>query len=242
MRLKTRSPELISGISRLAVNSTKNFKLSNVKLLEKKNTNLNEKMYFILISWLISVHIEIKNRTDILINTIPLIFNNMFNYDIKKSKFQLFGITIYMIYTYIYSGYITIETGIELSNGVYEKADFAKQILDILMWGNPIDIVPIETHISYFIVNLQKIYVDSEIISKCRKHLIFGIMQWVIFNREEQIEIQKLFLILYKIFDPESTHYKFDGIDDLTSEEIERVKNILEEKNSVINIELFEKL
>ena len=212
-------------------NSVKELKFDNITEI----TNTLEKK---LIAWIVNInnvkqtdlystyYKNIKN-IDIICNTINKLryfinTNKITNYNLQGSL-----IMIYLFYSYVFNSYLlSYDTFTKSENTVpFNVDELNLSISDLLQDVNLYNFIPIQVNISYVTTTLQLNNVNDNYVSKVDTFLNENIIKWVSNCIGEQIEIQRLMVILYTIFD-EDKIYEFKDFN-ITEDEINRVKKFI---------------
>ena len=119
---------------------------------------------------------------------------------------------------------INFKTWIDELNYIYTEVQLNNFLKDIVKIKNIFSFVPVNTHIEYLIVHLQKLSIDEIIIYEIRKYIIEIILLLVVHN-DKQYEVWKLIHHIYisKPYFPELIDF-FDDVDQELVDYITKIK------------------
>jgi len=205
------------------VSSTHKLKFLNVDNTIKSD-NITKENADTLLDWLKDYNTNI----DILINTIfkvRLCLNK--NDSLKLQKIQLMSTIIYVLYSFVLDGSFSFSYIIKILGDSIKIEDVNTQLKELFQSLDMFDFIPIRTNISYVTTTLQKENIFSSYIIACNNFIEKSLIKWAVGSTGKQIEIQKLIIIIYKIFD-RNDMYKFDYEEyEITDEEYKNVNDII---------------
>lgn len=159
---------------------------------ENIQKHINDTMINILIGWLFEVSMQLKPRSlDSIINIINLckyLLND--DIEIKRTELQCFGCIIFYLKSSqcLYQYHTRINDFNYISGGAV--TNFIPNAVELLKREYMYSFTPVEIHISYLILHLQLSNFDE--IIDLEKYIIYILLKWAIFNKENQFTIWEL--------------------------------------------------
>jgi serine/threonine protein kinase len=172
------------------------------------STKLNDRMFYILSDWLISVSKKFR-YPNIFYHIMPKILNLTKN-EIERFYFQGYGVSIFYLEAFLLSyGGVPIDDMIYITDKSYNKNELNEMIFDSIVKSiedkNPIfNFVPIDGLLEY----LNFFLISNNFVSPIKTDIIIDkisamIKLWVIFNREFDISVWELIIACYYYFNDE---------------------------------------
>jgi serine/threonine protein kinase len=168
-----------------------------------KNTNMNMNMYYICADWLLDVLDVFKTyRLDHVIG----LFNHIWrliiedeNNIITKRNFQSFACAaLYMTDIQYLLNAIEVDNVLRICNRTFTWYDICRAINYSISYEFMLNITSVEVHISYLILELQKINFDQ--IQNLEKFIIKNLIKWSLYNNREQCTVWELICNLTHIY------------------------------------------